>query len=76
MKVRIGVSDTDRVVELDVDDATELQRKIDSAFFAGEALLWFEDAKHRLVGIPREKIAYIEIDQEGEARSVGFTRAG
>ena len=43
------------------------------AFSAGSPILWFEDTKHRLVGIPTGRIAYVEIDQEGEARSVGFS---
>ncbi len=76
MKVRIGVADTDRVVEVEVDDPAEMRRKIDAAFFASEAILWFEDTRKRLVGIPRDKIAFIELEQEPDARSVGFTKAG
>ncbi|HEU4749494.1 MAG TPA: DUF3107 family protein, partial [Acidimicrobiia bacterium] len=73
MKVRIGVADTDRVVEVEVDDPSEMRRKIDAAFFGGDAILWFEDTRRRLVGIPRERIAFIELEQEPDARSVGFT---
>lgn len=76
MKVRIGVAEADRVVELDVDDPAELRRRIDNAFFTGEAILWFEDTRRRLVGIPRDKVAFVEIEQESEARAVGFTSAG
>jgi hypothetical protein len=68
------VADADRVVELEIDDPAELRRKIDSAFFSGESILWFEDTKKRLIGIPREKVAYVEFDQDAEARSVGFTK--
>jgi hypothetical protein len=38
-------------------------------------MLWFEDTKKRLVGIPRDKLAFVEIEQESGARSVGFARA-
>jgi hypothetical protein len=76
VKVRIGVADTDRVVEVEVDDPSEMRRKIDAAFFGGDAILWFEDTRRRLVGIPRERIAFIELEQEPDARSVGFTKAG
>jgi hypothetical protein len=76
VKVRIGVADADRVVELEVDDPADLRRKVDAAFFGGESILWFEDTKRRLVGIPREKVAFVEIEQEADARAVGFTRAG
>jgi len=76
VKVRIGVADADRVVEMEIDDPDELRRTIDTAFLTGEAILWFEDTKKRLVGVPREKVAYVEIDQENDARSVGFTNLG
>jgi hypothetical protein len=38
-------------------------------------MLWFEDTKKRLVGIPRDKLAFLEIEQESDSRSVGFARA-
>ncbi len=35
-------------------------------------MLWVTDTKHRSVGIPVDKIAYVEIESEGDKRSVGF----
>jgi hypothetical protein len=73
LKVRIGVADSNRVVEVETDSGTSVKKEVDEAFGAGSPILWFEDTKHRLVGIPTGRIAYVEIDQEGEARSVGFS---
>ena len=75
MKVKIGVADADRVVEVETDDPAGLRKMIDKAFAAAEEVLWFEDTKKRMVGIPRTKVAFVEIEQEIEARSVGFARA-
>lgn len=75
MKVKIGIVDADRVVELETDDPEALKKTIDAAFASGTSMLWFEDTKKRLVGIPRDKLAFLEIEQESDSRSVGFARA-
>ena len=35
-------------------------------------MLWLTDAKGRKVGIPSDKVAYVEIDADGTAKRVGF----
>lgn len=75
MKVKIGVADADRVVEVETDDPARIRQMIDKAFKTGEEVLWFEDIKKRMIGIPRNKLAFVEIEQEAEPRSVGFARA-
>jgi hypothetical protein len=75
LKVKIGIADADRVVEIETDDPGALRKTIDAAFASGTTVLWFEDTRKRLVGIPRDKVAYVEIEQEVESRSVGFARA-
>jgi hypothetical protein len=73
LKVRIGVADSDRVVEVEAEDGTAIKKEVDEAFKAGQPILWFEDTKHRLIGIPTGKVAYVEIDQQLGERSVGFS---
>jgi hypothetical protein len=72
MRVKIGIADADRVVEIETEDAEAIRTKFEGAFQNGTAILWFEDVKRRLVGIPREKVAFIEIDAPSAGRSVGF----
>ncbi len=75
MKVRIGIADTDRVIELETDDPTEYERSVEEAFAGATALLWFEDSKGRRVGVPRERIAFVEVETQPEEPSVGFAPA-
>lgn len=72
MNVRIGIADTGKVVELDVDDPAAFERSMDEAFAGDKAMLWFEDSKKRRVGIPRNRIGFVEIEQEGARVPVGF----
>jgi hypothetical protein len=72
MKVKIGIAETDRVVEIETDSPEEIKAIFEAAFQNGTAILWFEDVKRRLVGIARDKVAFIEIDTPAVGRSVGF----
>ena len=74
MDVRIGVSQTAK--ELDVEmpdgaDVDELKASIDKAIADGTTL-WITDRKGRQVGIPAEKIAYLEIGRPDDGRRIGF----
>jgi UPF0288 family protein (methanogenesis marker protein 3) len=75
LKVKIGIVDADRVIEIETEDPEALRNTVDAAFVSGTSMLWFEDTKKRLVGIPRDKLAFVEIEQESGSRSVGFARA-
>jgi len=71
MKVRIGIADTDKLIEIEVDDGDSFRKEVEKAI-DGNRLGWFTDSEGRSVGIPARNIAFIEIeDAEGE-RTVGF----
>jgi len=72
VRVRIGIGDTSREVELDVDDGDALVAEIEEAFSAQTAILWFTDIGDRRIGIPVPRIAYIELEPDQRV-SVGFT---
>lgn len=72
MRVRIGIGDTSREVELDVDDGDVLIAEIEEAFDGEKTILWFTDVGDRRIGIPVPRIAYIELEPEQRV-SVGFT---
>lgn len=71
MRVRIGITDTSREFELETDDLDALIEKIDKAFAAQERLFWLTDVKGHRVGIPTDRIAYIEAEEDARI-SVGF----
>lgn len=72
MKVRIGIADTDRVVELEVGDPAAFEASVEAAYAGASSLLWFEDTRQRRVGVPRERLAFVEIETEPERHAVGF----
>jgi hypothetical protein len=72
VRVRIGISES-REIEIDVDDEPAFRESVGSAFSdGGTRVLWVTDTKYRSVGIPVDKIAYVEIESVDDKRSVGF----
>jgi hypothetical protein len=75
MEVRIGVVYTPREIVLEMSDDAEDVGKIIEAGLQGEVtLLWLTDSKGRRVGIPTDKLAYVEIAGPDAERKVGFGR--
>ena len=71
MKVKIGIAESSRVVELEIDDVDAFEKMLEAEFGSGPGLVWFEDTKARRLGVPKDRIAFVEIDKE-DARPVGF----
>ena len=75
MEVRIGVVYTPREIILEMgDDAESVSTAVEKAVTEQSALLWLTDAKGRRVGIPTDKLAYVEIAGPDSERKVGFGR--
>lgn len=74
MDVRIGVSQTAKEIDVELPDGADvaaLKADIDQALADGTTL-WITDRKGRQVGIPGEKIAYLELGSPEDARRIGF----
>jgi hypothetical protein len=76
MEVRIGVVYTPREIVLEMsDDADAVSKTIEAGLSEkGAAMLWLTDSKGRRVGIPTDKLAYVEIAGPDADRKVGFGR--
>ena len=75
MEVRIGVVHTPKELTFDADgDAAELIKQIEDAVAADSPLVWIDAGQNRKIGVPADKIAYVEIQAEDESRKVGFGR--
>jgi hypothetical protein len=74
MKVRLGILNTDKLVELEVDDPKAFKEEIEKAVEAG-GLGWFTDSKGRSVGVPARNIAFVELEDSEESQTVGFAPA-
>ena len=73
MDVRIGVVYTARELNIETDDPVDsVTATIESAISAGDGVLWLTDKKGRRVGVPTDKIAYVEIVTDAGGRKVGF----
>jgi hypothetical protein len=73
--VRIGVTYTAK--ELDIEladdaDAERLQSDVDAALAGDTKVFWISDRKGRRVGVPTDKIAYVEIGSPEPGRRIGF----
>ena len=74
MDIRIGVSQTAKEIDVELPDGTDadaLKAQIDQAIKDGTTL-WLTDRKGRQVGVPAEKIAYLEIGRPDDGRRIGF----
>jgi hypothetical protein len=74
MKVRIGIADTSKVFEIEIDEVKAFQAEMERAVSDG-GLAWFTDTKGRTVGVPAQSVAFVEIDAADGGPSVGFAPA-
>lgn len=76
MDMRIGVTYSARELEVplpnDVDRA-ELMQRVEDVLGGSAGVLWVTDRRGRDVGVPADKIAYVEIGSETDPRPMGFS---
>lgn len=74
MEIRIGVTWSNRELEVDLGDdadAGEVVKQVEKDLGKG-GMLWFTDRRGRRVGVPADKIAYVELGHDASERKVGF----
>jgi hypothetical protein len=79
MELRIGVVHSPKELSVELDGtADEIVAMIDNAVkdgaADGAAIVWVTDLKGRRLGVPVGKIAYVEVDEDGANKRVGFGR--
>ena len=73
MDVRIGVIHSPKELELEVDgDAAQIEASVNDALRGDGAALWLTDVHGRRVGVPAGRLAYVEIEVDGNNKRVGF----
>ena len=75
MDVRIGVTYTAKEIDIDLGpdaDGDAVKADVDSALSGETSVLWLTDRRGRRVGIPTDKIAYVEIGSPEAERRIGF----
>ena len=74
MDIRIGVTWSAKEIEVELADDADgdaVRKDVEAALSSPEGMLWMTDRRGRIVGIPAQKVAYIEINPR-EDRRVGF----
>jgi Protein of unknown function (DUF3107) len=75
MEVHIGVVYTPKELSLEFDGtAEEVVALIDKSLTGGDSVVWLTDVKGRRIGVPVDKIAYVEVDSDDGSKRVGFGR--
>lgn len=73
MEVTIGVIYTAKELSVEVEgSADDLVKTFEAALTAGAPLVWLTDTKGMRVGVPADKVAYVEIKSDDGNRHVGF----
>jgi hypothetical protein len=74
--VRIGVTYSPKELDIELEDDMDpaaVRAQVESALGGGDdAVLWLTDRRGRQVGVPVQKIAYVEIGASGADRRIGF----
>ncbi len=75
MDVRIGVTYTAKELDIELaDDADTEKLKTDiQAALSGGEMVWITDKRGRQVGIPADKVAYIEFGRPDADHRIGFS---
>jgi DNA-binding MurR/RpiR family transcriptional regulator len=73
MDVRIGVVYSPKELSVELDGkADEVIGAIEAALKGDAPVIWLTDKKGRRVGVPSDKVAYIEVAEEDTTKRVGF----
>ena len=74
MDVRIGISESPQVIEVEMADDTDraaLKSAVADAISSG-SVLWVADKKGKETGVPGAKIAFLDIGTTDAERRIGF----
>lgn len=75
MEIRIGVVHTPKEITLELEGSVDdVKKSIAKALSDDDGVLWLTDKQGRDIGIPAERVAYVEIEPDGAAKRVGFGR--
>ncbi|MEX0874245.1 MAG: DUF3107 family protein [Actinomycetota bacterium] len=79
MEVIFGVQARDGALRVDIPDKEidKLKAQLDEAFSGDriQKLLWVTDKDNRTIGIPIDKLAFVEFGGAKASRTVGFSAA-
>lgn len=74
MDIRIGLLHNPKELVLDVGDADRdaLKAQVEAALNGPVTVLWLTDKEGRSVGVPTDRVAYVEVGSAESGRKIGF----
>jgi hypothetical protein len=75
MDLKIGVVQTPKEIAVELPDGADpakLKAAVEAVLSGKDSIFWVVDRSGREVGVPAERIAYIEIGSPDAGRRVGF----
>lgn len=76
MMVRIGIRESVKELEVELPDDTDreaLKSRVEELLLGAEsAMLWLTDRHGREVGVPSERVSYVDMGQSGSGPKIGF----
>jgi len=74
LEIRIGVLHSPKELNLDLGevDREATKSQIDGALAGPVSVLWLTDKDGRSVGVPTDRIAYVEVGKGDASRKIGF----
>ena len=74
MEITIGIQFASRELRIDTHETPDaLRERLEKAVADGPAVVWLTDTDGRQVGVPVDKLAYIELGSDKSAKRVGFS---
>jgi hypothetical protein len=74
MDVRIGITQSTQVIELELGevDHDALRQQVDEALGNADGVLWLTDRKGKEVGVPSSRVSFVELRPMDADRRIGF----
>jgi hypothetical protein len=73
MEVKLGVIYSQKELEIETDQSPDaVVKTVEKALNDGAQVLWLVDSTGRRIGIPVDKLAYVEIGEDNASKQVGF----
>jgi Protein of unknown function (DUF3107) len=74
MEVKLGVTYSPKELVVETDQSPDdVAKLVEEAVGGKTRVLWLTDTRGRRVGVPTEKLAYVEVGEEHPDKRVGFS---
>jgi hypothetical protein len=73
VRVKFGMADTVREVDVEVEDGEALIADVERAIADGDRLLWVTTDEGRRYGLVVERIVFVDVEPQKRRTGIGFS---